>query len=112
MSDDERPKYNRLAWHLAKRSANRAWILAVLSTLTSGGHPFFHRSYRPVRPERKTIDADIENYDGFFSNLPTKEPKNGRKAKKASFLVKTKADRDKERLGQMNMKLEERITKA
>jgi len=112
MSDDERPKFNRLAWHLTKRPANRAWILAVLSTLTNGGHPFFHKSYRPVRPEKKTIDADIENNDGFFSNLPMREPKNGRKARKASFLVKTKADRDNERLEQMNMKLEERIAKA
>jgi hypothetical protein len=41
MSHIELKRFKCLIEHLSKLSANRDWALAVLSTLTHGGHTFF-----------------------------------------------------------------------
>ena len=62
-------------YHLNKKPANLQWLLHVLSTITEGNHLFFQKDYRP--PVQRTSNVvEVDNGDGFFSNLPkSKKPR-------------------------------------
>jgi len=42
----------------------------VISTITAGGHDYFNKNYRPPKQEKQRIEHQIDNSNGFFSNLP------------------------------------------
>ena len=47
---------------------NVDWLLAILSTL-DGNHPFFEKSFVPVKTQPKRVQY-VDNQDGFFDDLP------------------------------------------
>ena len=84
--------YEKLVYHLNKRPANREWLLNVISTITAGGHDYFNKNYRPPKQERQRIEHQIDNSDGFFSNLPVS--KNKRTSKKVLALIEPRSVRE------------------
>jgi hypothetical protein len=92
MTSQERPLFERLVFHLNRKAANRLWLLYVLSTITNGGnHPYFDRDYRPIKL-RPSNTVDVDNHDGFFSNLP-KSLKPKKCAGRALSFVETAANK-------------------
>ncbi len=66
------------------------------SSLAAGGYPFFSKNYRPTRPDFVKVDIQLNNADGFFSNLPVKSTT--LKAKRASVMVESSKIRSERRL--------------
>jgi hypothetical protein len=96
MSAVEQPTYEKLVYHLHKRQANRQWLLNVLATITAGGHDYFNKNYRPPKQERQRVEHEIDNSDGFFSNLPVSasNAKKGRTSKKVLALIEPRSVRE------------------
>jgi len=63
--------YFKLAAELGTKTADKKWMLDVLSTLTQGRHEFFAKNY--VAPKRNQIVLDnslADNADDFLTGLP------------------------------------------
>ena len=57
--------------HLKLRDGDKAFMLDVISTLTSGNHIYFNKDYvPPKRVSTATPDVNIDNSDNFFTGLP------------------------------------------
>ena len=92
MSDVEQQNYQKLVYHLHKRQANRQWLLNVQANITAGGQYYFNKNYRPPKQERQRIEHQIDNSNGFFSNLPVS--KNKRPSKKVLALIEPRSVRE------------------
>lgn len=73
LAEQQRPPYAQLLKHLRARSADKEYLLRVLSTLTRGEHMFFDKAYLP--PPRQKRQILINNDDNFFSGLPQSRSK-------------------------------------
>jgi len=88
MNAEDAAPYLKLAAQLSIKTADKKWMLNVLSTLTDTQHHFFAKDY--VGPKRKQIVQDlvINNDDGFFTGLP--ETKSKSKSNSCSMMVMSK----------------------
>lgn len=89
LAEQQRPPYVRLVAHLRARSADKDYLLRVLSTLTRGGHAFFGKDYRP--PPRQKASILISNGDNFFSGLPPSTSKTKRSNVRVLLTVEQRA---------------------
>ena len=50
----------------------------VLSTITSGNHMYFNKSYEPPPKSKERLEVMVDNNDAFFTGLPPSHSKTKR----------------------------------
>jgi hypothetical protein len=91
------PRFLLLVEHLKKHTADKEFMLDMISTLTKGGHEFFDKSYQPPKRAYPVFHYQIQGDAAFFANLPNAAKNNPR----AAWNLLTKAQKQEYKLQQL-----------